>query len=259
MSAAAQSLVFERCESPNVTDHMLEEAARLFSEDYGVWGPLAEEKLGRFAKRGQSLSRRNRIRMSVNMLQRQCLPADTRNIYVCAKVEDRLIGNVFASHWKYDGQTFCWISQLVVDCTFRKQGLATKLLLRLREGGTPQGFGILSSHPAAISAALRAFGNGLDHVDLETTKKHARDVLRSAPINYVNNATLYGSLFEDGPKKDGAVSSAFTNFWVDHQEPRDALAAICKRGIHWPFGELMEGHEYLVLIKAGSSENLWDG
>lgn len=196
--------------------------------------------------------------MSVNMLRAECLPVNTHNIYVCAKTEDQLVGNVFASRWKHDGQTFCWISQLVVGSPFRRQGVATQLLLRLREGEGVQGFGILSSHPAAISAALRAFRHGLDHVDLEMTQKHARDILQSAPIRYVNKAILHGSLFEDD-SMDGAVSSAYTNFWVDHQEPRDALAAIRRQGIHWPFGELLEGHEYLVLIGATSRGNPQEG
>ncbi|KAF2183688.1 hypothetical protein K469DRAFT_727945 [Zopfia rhizophila CBS 207.26] len=222
---------------------MLEEAARLFSENYGVWGPLAEEKLGAFAKKGK------RVRMGVNMLKSQCLPPCMRNVYVYIKIEGQLAGNVFASRWNYDGRNFCWISQLVVSSTFRKQGLATKLLLHLREGESDRGFGLLSSHPAAISAALRAFGRGLDNVDLEMTKKYARDILQSAPISYVKNAILRGSLFEEGVE-NGTVSSAYTNFWVDHQEPLDALAVIREQGINWPFGD-----EYLVVVKAKSSED----
>jgi hypothetical protein len=192
--------------------------------------------------------------MGVNMLKSQCLPPDTRNVYVRVNVEGQIVGHVFASRWNYNGQNFCWISQLVVSRPFRNQGLATKLLLHLREGESDRGFGILSSHPAAISAALRAFGRGLDNVDLEMTKKYARDILQSAPVSYVKNAILRGSLFEEGVE-DGTVSSAYTNFWVDHQEPFDALAVIRHRGINWPFGELLEGHEYLVVVDAKSSED----
>src|SRR5436305_4097885 len=125
--------------------------------------------------------------MGINMLQSQCLPTGTRNVYVRVNVEGQLVGHVLASRWNYNGRNFCWISQLVVSRPFRNQGLATKLLLHLREGESDRGFGILSSHPAAISAALRAFGRGLDNVDLEMTKKYARDILQSAPVPYVKN------------------------------------------------------------------------
>ena len=52
MSPSAQAPVYERLEDQDITDKILEDAARLFSENYGVWGPLAEENLGAFAKKG---------------------------------------------------------------------------------------------------------------------------------------------------------------------------------------------------------------
>lgn len=39
--------------SDQVTDEMLDEAAKLFSENYGVWGEHAEERIGKFAKAGR--------------------------------------------------------------------------------------------------------------------------------------------------------------------------------------------------------------
>jgi hypothetical protein len=36
-----------------VPDEVIKEAASLFSENYGIWGPLAETKLGPFAKAGR--------------------------------------------------------------------------------------------------------------------------------------------------------------------------------------------------------------
>jgi hypothetical protein len=38
--------LFERFNSDQVTDEMLEEASKLFSENYGVWGEGAFEKAG---------------------------------------------------------------------------------------------------------------------------------------------------------------------------------------------------------------------
>jgi hypothetical protein len=57
-------------------------------------------------------------------------------------------------------------------------------------------------------------------------------------------------LFEDESEvTGGAVSCANTQFWVDHEKPLDALKMIKKKGIVWPFGELLEGNEFLVLVK----------
>jgi hypothetical protein len=49
------SFVYEKLPSSEVSKTMLAEAASLFSSAYGVWGPLAEEKMGAFAKPGMSI------------------------------------------------------------------------------------------------------------------------------------------------------------------------------------------------------------
>jgi len=54
------------------------------------------------------------------------------------------------------------------------------------------------------------------------------------------------SLFEDGCTT-GTVSCVFTNFYVDHNEPLEALAAY-NAGGHWVLGELLEGHEFLIIL-----------
>ena len=45
--------VYEGFKSDEVTDEMLDEAAKLFSENYGVWGELAAERMGTFVKAGR--------------------------------------------------------------------------------------------------------------------------------------------------------------------------------------------------------------
>ncbi|KAF2226881.1 hypothetical protein BDZ85DRAFT_256921 [Elsinoe ampelina] len=134
-------------------------------------------------------------------------------------------------------------------------GLATKLLLKLREGDRDRGFGILSSHPFAIMACLRAFGRGVVQVDLAMTKEYAHPIMSSSPVRYVRTAKLQGSLFSDNDDKDSTVvSCADTGFWVDHTEPSQALEIVKANGIEWPFGVLPEGHEFLVLVEGGSPE-----
>jgi hypothetical protein len=118
-------------------------------------------------------------------------------------------------------------------------------------------YGILSSHPAAIMAALRAFGYGLEGVDPYLIEKHARDVMDASLVEYVKTAALYGSLFEKPgcweivQDTENVVSCAFTEFWVDHKEPLAVLEEVRKTR-HWPLGENPEGHEYVVLIKGAT-------
>lgn len=45
--------VYEGFKSDEVTDEMLDEAVKLFSENYGVWGEHAAERMGKFAKAGR--------------------------------------------------------------------------------------------------------------------------------------------------------------------------------------------------------------
>jgi len=91
----------------------------------------------------------------------------------------------------------------------------------------------------------------MDNVKLEVVKEFAVPVLASAPIPYIHDAKLRGSLF--GQKvEDGSVSSVFTNFFVDHKEPLEALENVKGRGTEWPFGDLLEGHEFLLIIKPQS-------
>lgn len=44
---------YERFSDHEVTNEMLDEAAQLFSENYGVWSEQAEEAMGKFAEAGR--------------------------------------------------------------------------------------------------------------------------------------------------------------------------------------------------------------
>lgn len=114
----------------------------------------------------------------------------------------------------------------------------------IRKGSEDAIHGILSSHPAAILAFLRAFNGGLEQSDLNVANENAKTVMQSSPVRYVRTAALRGSLFEDDPA-DGAVCCADTNFWVDHKETLEVLEAVRERG--WRFGQLPDGHEFLAM------------
>jgi len=115
--------------------------------------------------------------------------------------------------------------------------------------------------PFAISAVLRVFGRRLEKVNLEMTKEQAHAVMESCLARYVREAKLRGSLFEDDVNTwvDGIVSCADTQFRVDHGEPLEALELVKENGISWPFGELPNGHEFLVLVKSEATDHYPEG
>lgn len=239
----------EKFEGSSIPDTMIKNAATLFSNNYGIWGPPAGAKSGQ------------RVRISPKMLRSKCMAVDTsQNIYVRAMHENELVGNVFATRWEYGVRKICWVTQLCVRKDFRHQGLATRLLGELREDDGEYAYGILSSHPFAIAAALRAFGGGIEKFSFELMRIHARSIMASSPVEYVREAQAKGSIFADDGRNeegndggdqevhDGVVSCADTNFYVDHEEPQRALEAIRQKEAVWPFGKLPEGHEFLVIV-----------
>ena len=233
------SILYELYEGPDITSAMLNEAATLFSEHYGIWGPRTKRPGAR-------------VRMSASRLQKTCLPSHALEqcAYVRATLDGTLIGNAFACYWQAGCGTICWITQLVVHKDHRSRGIAKELLTRLRRPAI-ETYGIMSSHAHACMAAVRAFTRNIQDVDLDLIKLNAERSLTTSPITYVREARPHGTLHDNAI--DGAVSTADTDFFVDHGEPDRALASVRARGVDWPFGELPEGHEYLVVLRAAST------
>jgi len=72
--------------------------------------------------------------------------------------------------------------------------------------------------------------------------------MKASPVSYVRNAKLQGQLFN--PKDAcGLVSSVDTAFYVDHEEPLEALAWV-RESMEWPLGELLEGYEFILVLQA---------
>ncbi|KAL9052742.1 MAG: hypothetical protein Q9162_005203 [Coniocarpon cinnabarinum] len=244
MATNPQHVKYQVIAGPHVTATMLQEAAELFSNHYGIWGPRASEKVGAFAKSGR------RIKMSPGRLRAECLPdnAIDQCTYVRVEFDGVLAGNIFACRWKVDGKVVVWVTQLVVATEFRCQRVATRLLELLRDSEV-WAFGVMNSHAHTCMAAVNAFGT-MANVNMELTQHHAAKVINASPINYVKGAKLHGSLFGNGD--DGTVSSADTNFYVDPDEPLKALSSVRESGVEWPFGDRAEGHEFLVIVKPPS-------
>jgi len=136
-----------------------------------------------------------------------------------------------------------WITQLVVAADMRKRYIATQLLQTLKENVLFQNVtavGLVSSHPVACyvlakyarkqlstQAHCEATANlftsiNIKSIDTEFIRINAKNILKATTVEYLKTAELRGSLFEDNPKP-GVISSADTQFFVDHTEPLVAL------------------------------------
>ena len=60
--------------------------------------------------------------------------------------------------------------------------------------------------------------------------------MKASPIRYVREAEVRGSVFHND-RNDGIVSTALTDFFVDHAEPFEALTRMQEES-GWLLGEL---------------------
>lgn len=65
-------------------------------------------------------------------------------------------------------------------------------------------------------------GIGVYSIDTNFIRENAAKVLEATDVQYLQRAQLRGSLFQEDCNS-GAVSSVFTEFYVDHREPLEAL------------------------------------
>ncbi|KAJ9129953.1 Tartrate dehydrogenase [Pleurostoma richardsiae] len=227
---------YETFEGDQVTDAMLASAATLFNQNYGTWGPLSD-------RAGQP------VKLTARRLRKQYLPDGAASFYTRVIVDGNLAGNAFVCRWRCNDKVVCWVTQLVVDKDYRERGFASGLLRSLR-AEEDDIYGIMSSHPAACLAATGSFATTIEKVSLDFIKQHAEAVMKTSPITYINQATLCGSLFEPSDSS-GLVSGVNTGFFVDHEEPLEALSVV-RETWRWPLGDLPDGHEYLLVIPVGT-------
>lgn len=95
-------------------------------------------------------------------------------------------------------------------------------------------------------AAAACFGPRINGVSLEFIRDNAEAVIRTSPAPYVRGAKLHGSLF-DSDDSTGLVCGVDTGFSVDHAEPLGVLREV-QGTRNWLLGELLEGHEYLLVL-----------
>lgn len=91
-----------------------------------------------------------------------------------------------------------------------------------------------------------------DKISTDFIRTYADNVMVRSPIAYVKEGKPCGQIFEDNPESgvNSLVSGVDTGFFVDHQEPLEALKWIQENGGSWPLGDLPEGHEFLLVFES---------
>ncbi|KAI1935012.1 hypothetical protein LOZ66_005561 [Ophidiomyces ophidiicola] len=205
--------VYETFSQDEVTDNMMEGAAKFFSENYGTWG-------------ANSHSPGKPVKLSARRLRQQYLSSPSAS-YHAVTVDGNLAGNAFSCRWKQGGRNVCWVTQLVVDKNYRERGLAGGLLRSLR----------LEADDVYAS---------IEKVALEFARQNAKSIMQASPISYIREAKLCGTLF-DPQDSTGIVCGVNTGFFVDHDEPLEALELV-QENWEWPLGELPDGYEFLLIL-----------
>ncbi|KAL7277069.1 hypothetical protein ACG7TL_008914 [Trametes sanguinea] len=221
---------------PDIDEEQLKACALLFSRNYGVWAADAPSPL----KPGA------RVRMSAAKLRQECMPDLGNSCISLCFLQGELVGHACATKWLYKEGYVGWITQLVVDARYRRRHIATEMIRMLRRHAWFKDvtvMGIASSHPAACNALCNLFDSNTRDVDLAFMKEHAAAVLECSTPRFLRNAPVRGA-FLGIP---GGSYSADTSFFVDHAEPIEILQSYIAEE-KWPFGELLDGHEFLVLL-----------
>ncbi|KAI0633814.1 hypothetical protein C8Q77DRAFT_814120 [Trametes polyzona] len=233
----ATTYVFKILIGSNVTDAHLKTCAALFSANYGIWAPDAPAPM----RPG------NRVKMSAAKLRQECLADPVDSLIVTCTAGDVLVGHACVTKWAYKDGCVGWVTQLVVEHEHRRRHIATNMLQTLKQHHPWFDdviiMGIASSHPAACNSLCNMFGGDTKDVDLRFIATNAADVLGCSPVPYLRDATLQGAL----AGVPGGSYTANTRFFVDHTEPLDILRTYLERD-KWAFGELHDGHEFLVLL-----------
>jgi hypothetical protein len=88
----------------------------------------------------------------------------------------------------------------------------------------------------------------IEKMSLDFIRENAHSILSTSLVPYIRDAELCGSLFNPDDTS-GIVSGVNTDFFVDHEEPLDALKSV-QRNWQWPLRDLPDGYEYLLMMPA---------
>eukprot|EP00300_Choanocystis_sp_HF-7_P031701 c41278_g1_i1.p1 GENE.c41278_g1_i1~~c41278_g1_i1.p1 ORF type:complete len:287 (+),score=21.28 c41278_g1_i1:45-863(+) len=210
-------VTFELHNRDAITNVMLDEAARLFSTQYGIWGPNSTQP-------GQ------RVRLSSARLRRDYLQAP-ESFLVRALVNSEWVGHALGKRFDTpDGRRGIWITQLVVHAGFRNMSIARRLISTCYDSRVDI-CGMVTSHPYAVFALEKATGA---FVVREDVIREAELICRSSGVRYLQQPVF---------SFDGGKTTIVTNFFVDH----DDVLRILQSEKGWKLGTIADGEEFVAI------------
>ncbi|CAF0951212.1 unnamed protein product [Adineta steineri] len=237
-----------------LTDRILEKCSTLFNNNYGIWAHDAPLHSNNTLKAG------SRVKLGIKRL-RELLLFNDHCFLVVAEIRSsdndqfQLIGHAFCTYAKYDplNGNAVWITQLVVDSSYRRQGVAGTLLSMATNNVEDVVIaGLVSSNPYAVMSLCNACNR--IPINLKFIGDHAENVIRVCNIPYLSHTQVVGSVFDKQSPlivdiHHQPISLAKTDFFVDHNEILIILKKISKK---WFLGPLLDGHEFLVVFPTSS-------
>lgn len=207
-----------------VTEEIVEQLSRLYSEHYGTWSTNSPVNPGQ------------KIRLSAKRIRDLLTPRDARLAW--ASSGEHLVGYAVALQVKVaDYGVVSWVTQLVVHEDHRDRDVGKNLLFAIWGFTDHFAWGLLTANPYAVRALEKATRR---RSRPERILRNARKLINVAieHVPYVNDSTKV--------QVTKMHSRIDTRFLVDHSRLSDMLQAATRRDLPWLLGSLEEGWEWFA-------------
>ena len=211
----------------DVSDDLIKECAKLFSEHYGVWN-------------AKGFKPGHHVQLSPQRLRTEYLfDPDTCRLAVARHTSGELAAQAFYCNFLYvpSGKHVVWITQLVVKSKFRGCHLARKLLVQPCSDKGLFACALVTSHPYAVRALESATNR---QCDPGLTFLHVERIVKASCIPYPQDRQSVVSVQGDGKQRRRVL---LTDFQVDHTEADQRHMALA----NWQLGDLEDGENFLAI------------
>ena len=201
---------------------LMSECSTLYSDNYGTWGK-------RGSRPGQPIRQ-----TAANIISH----LDADDTWLAAAYHgERLIGYCIALRFQSDAGKVAWVSQLVVDESYRLSRVATTLLYSIWQFSDCYAWGLVTPNPFAVRA-------------LETATRRRcvrRLVIERGPrlLGEIAKRVSYipAQLADYGAEPRPVVD---TRFFISHDGLEDMVKAASQASKRWTLGEIDEGEEWVA-------------
>lgn len=211
-----RNIVYSVKNAVDLSDKELEECSELFSSSYGKYSANSITRPGEQVKMGPKYYRKN-----------YCKPDF---FLAMARDGERLVGHAFYIRKRYEAYgIITWVLQLVVDKSYRKQGIASTLLRSIWGFSDDYAWGLATANPCTVktleSATFRRCRPAV-------IKKNLR------AIKLIGNDTTF--VASNAYDVTNCISQVNTGFFIDNTEFN--VKDSCEEYL----GKLKPGYEWLA-------------